>query len=75
MPEKGQQTESLKKIRAALPRFEIYEWRHASAVLIRDFPNEWRDIKDVLSRFKLLKSQVRVGGGAKAKWLAGLTAS
>ena len=67
MPEKGQETASLRKIRKALPRFEIYEWRHASAVLITDFPDEWNDIRDVLSRFKLLKSQVCVGGGSKSK--------
>ncbi len=60
-------SESLKKIRAALPGFEIYEWRHASAVLTTDFPKEWKDIRDVLSRFKLLKSQVVVGGGSKSK--------
>jgi Restriction endonuclease BglII len=79
MPEKGQETASLKKIRAALPCFEIYEWRHASAVLITDFPNEWSDIRDVLARFKLLKSQVCVGGGSKSKmagWIdSELTAS
>lgn len=60
-------SQSLKKIRAALPGFEIYEWRHASAVLTTDFPKEWKDIRDVLSRFKLLKSQVVVGGGSKSK--------
>lgn len=65
--EKITETASLKKIRSALPGFEIYEWRHASAVLITDFPNEWNDIKDVLSRFKLLKSQIVVGGGSKSQ--------
>lgn len=79
MPEKGQETASLKKIRAALPRFEIHEWRHASAVLITDFPKQWSDIRDVLTRFKLLKSQVCVGGGSKSKmagWIdSELTAS
>jgi len=58
---------SLKKIRAALPGYEIYEWRHASAVLLTDFKKEWNDFRDVLSRFKLKKSQIVVGGGSKSK--------
>jgi len=58
---------SLRKIRAALPKYEIYEWRHASAVLTTDFKSEWTDVLDVLSRFKLLKSQIIVGGGSKTQ--------
>jgi len=66
------QSESLKKIRSALPGFDVYEWRHAAAVLMTDFQNEWKDIKDVLSRFQLLKSDVVVGGGnitPMANWI------
>lgn len=46
--------------------YEIHEWRHASAVLIKDFPAEWRDICEVLLEFKLLKSRVIVPGGSKS---------
>ncbi|RJE85050.1 hypothetical protein D3P04_11235 [Paracoccus onubensis] len=33
---------------------EFHGWRHADAILAHDFPNEWRDIPDVLPRFRLL---------------------
>jgi len=55
-------------------RFEIHEWRHASAVLERDFPSEYDDVGSVLSRFRLLKSFIDVGGGRKSKvseWIDG----
>ena len=46
--------------------YEIHEWRHASAVLINDFPSEWDDICRVLRTFRLLKSRVAVPGGSKS---------
>jgi len=46
--------------------YEIHEWRHASAVLIKDFPEEWAEICDVLSAFRLLKSRIVVPGGSKS---------
>lgn len=48
-------------------KFEIYEWRHASAILVNDYPDEWDDIVDVLSGFSLPKSSIEVGGGSKSK--------
>ncbi|HUO43750.1 MAG TPA: BglII/BstYI family type II restriction endonuclease [Burkholderiales bacterium] len=53
-------------------RYEIHEWRHASAILQHDFPNEYTDICDVLTRFRLKKSFIIVGGGRKspvANWI------
>lgn len=47
--------------------YEIHEWRHASAILEKDFPSEFFDICDVLSRFRLRKSYIAVGGGRKSK--------
>lgn len=57
---------------AKLPKFirdnyEIREWRHASSILQTDFPELLEDIIDVLTRFRLKKSQVVVGGGSKTK--------
>lgn len=43
------------------------EWRHASSILLTDFPELFSDIADVLSRFRLKKSEVVVGGGSKTK--------
>lgn len=47
--------------------YDIYEWRHAYIILKGDFPHEWEDIEDVLSRFKLYKSWITAGGGGKSK--------
>lgn len=48
-------------------RYEIHEWKHASAILASDFPNEWNDIKDLLAQFKLCKNWIMVSGGNKSK--------
>lgn len=55
-----------------LPKFlrthyEVHEWRHACAILKADFPNEFADIVDVLTRFRLNESWITVGGGRKSK--------
>ena len=54
--------------------FEIHEWKHASAILKLDFPDEWNDLIDMLRAFKLLNSWIVKGGGSKsdlAKWVDG----
>jgi hypothetical protein len=43
------------------------EWRHASSILMTDFGDLFCDVVDVLSRFKLKKSDIVVGGGSKTK--------
>ena len=50
-----------------LNHYEVHEWKHACAILSSDFPNEWTDIVDVLTRFRLKKSWLTVGGGRKSK--------
>lgn len=50
-----------------LDNFEIHEWRHATAIFERDFPNEWNDVCDVLSRFRLCKSYLTTPGGRKSQ--------
>jgi len=50
-----------------LEHYEVHEWRHASAVLTRDFPEEWDDIIEVLTSFRLRKSAIAVGGGNKSR--------
>jgi hypothetical protein len=52
---------------AVQKKFDIYQWRHAVAILKNDFAGEFVDICDVLSRFKLCKSWITVGGGRKSK--------
>ncbi len=46
--------------------YEVYEWRHASAILKDDFSAEWNDIIEVLRSFRLLRSDVRAPGGGKS---------
>ena len=65
--------------RKQLPQFvsenyEIHEWRHALAVLRSDFSAEYDDVVDVLTRFRLQKTWIAVGGGRKSKiseWIDG----
>ncbi|WP_263078217.1 hypothetical protein [Endozoicomonas sp. Mp262] len=57
---------------AALPQkirdnYEIHERKHASTILEHDFPEEWRDILDVLEAFELKKTYITTRGGRKSK--------
>ena len=47
--------------------YEVREWKHACAILTQDFAQEWRDICEVLTAFRLRKSWITVGGGRKSK--------
>ncbi|MEO0964753.1 MAG: BglII/BstYI family type II restriction endonuclease [Planctomycetota bacterium] len=48
-------------------RFEVHEWKHACAILSADFPDEWRDLCDLLSQFRLCQSWITTPGGRKSK--------
>ena len=51
--------------------YEVHEWKHACAILKNDFPQEWKDILDVLSAFRLQKENILAAGGGKSpisKW-------
>jgi hypothetical protein len=47
--------------------YEVHEWRHACAVLKNDFPEEYKDVVDVLRNFRLKRSQIIVPGGRKSE--------
>ena len=47
-------------------KYEIHEWRHASAILLNDFASEWEDVASVLSQFVLRKSYIVTPGGSKS---------
>ncbi len=62
---------------ALLPQFirdnyEVHEWKHACAILKEDFPQEWQDILDLLSHFRLKKSWITNPGGSKSQVSASL---
>src|SRR3989442_8312645 len=52
--------------RFILEHYEVYEWKHATAILATDFSEQWQDIIDVLTNFRLLESQIQKGGGNKS---------
>ncbi|MBX7131343.1 MAG: hypothetical protein K1X67_01565 [Fimbriimonadaceae bacterium] len=45
--------------------YEVYEWRHASAILKADFPSEWGDVCHVLQQWRIKESSVVRGGGGR----------
>lgn len=47
--------------------YEVHEWKHATAILTQDYPEEWADILAVLESFRLKKSWIAEGGGRKSK--------
>lgn len=47
--------------------YECHEWKHASAILTQDFPEEWQDVMDVLTEFRLPRSWIVNPGGSKSQ--------
>lgn len=48
-------------------KYEIYEWKHACAILANDFPSEFQNIINLLDNFSLCKSWISQKGGNKSK--------
>ncbi|MBF6590103.1 MAG: restriction endonuclease [Ktedonobacterales bacterium] len=46
--------------------YEVHEWKHATAILQHDFPQEWQDIIDVLGGFQLHQRDIEQPGGRKS---------
>jgi hypothetical protein len=53
--------------KSILQNYEVYEWKHACAILKQDFASELDDIIDLLTQFKLCKSWITKPGGRKSK--------
>ncbi len=49
-----------------IERYHVKEWRNATGILETACPREWKDVQDVLRNFRLLASEVRVGGGNRS---------
>jgi hypothetical protein len=47
--------------------YELHEWKHASAILRYDFPEEWDDLLAMLRAFKLKRSWLTQGGGNRSQ--------
>lgn len=50
--------------------YEVHEWRHACAILERDFPNELTDLIGVLNNFRLKKSELTAKGKGNKSMMA-----
>jgi hypothetical protein len=50
-----------------LKNYLVTEWKHACAILQSDFLNEWKDINDLLKKFRLKKSWIVEPGGRKSQ--------
>ncbi len=48
-------------------RYEVREWKHACAILNKDFPDEWKDVVEMLTNFRLKRSWILSPGGRKSK--------
>ena len=46
--------------------YRVREWRNATGVLQTACPDEWAEIIDVLSKFRLLKSEIVQAGGSRS---------
>jgi hypothetical protein len=49
-----------------LNNYEIHEWKHATTILHGDFPEEWNNVIETLTEFRLKKSWITIGGGSKS---------
>jgi len=49
-----------------LHRYHVKEWRNAAGILSTACPSEWHDLQEVLRGFRLLRSEILVGGGNRS---------
>ncbi len=47
-------------------KYEIHEFRHAISILQNDFPDEYRDVIEVLDNFVLKRTAILAAGGRKS---------
>lgn len=48
-------------------RYQFKEWNHAAAILAGDFPDQWADLRRCLTRFRLKRSAIVIGGGGRSQ--------
>jgi hypothetical protein len=49
-----------------LEKYHVKEWRNATGILTTACKAEWEEVIEVLRQFRLLKSEVKVGGGNRS---------
>lgn len=55
-----------KSIEKLKKKYEVYEFKHAIAILEKDFPKEFQEILEILNNFELLASDILKPGGRKS---------
>lgn len=50
--------------------YEMHEWRHATAILKTDFPEEWGHLVEMLENFRLYRRWIEEPGGNRSKLAA-----
>ena len=50
-----------------LKNYEVHEWKHACAILKNDFEEQWDDVVEVLTNFRLLNSDIKAPGGGESQ--------
>jgi len=67
-PERGAKTMSTEHLVPVVLRdiYRVREWRNATGVLQTACPKEWSEIVDVLTKFRLLKSEIVQAGGSRS---------
>lgn len=49
-----------------LAKYEVHEWRNATAILKEACPAEWAEVLDALRRFELRRSEIATPGGSRS---------
>jgi hypothetical protein len=49
-----------------LEKYHVKDWRNATGILETACPSEWAEVVQVLRDFRLLKSEIMVGGGNRS---------
>ena len=47
--------------------YEVHDFHHAAAILMREFPEEWADLSDALRKFRFTEAMVKAAGGSESE--------
>lgn len=50
-----------------MEHYDVYDYRHAAAILKSEFPGEYQELFDVLKRFRFTEEQVKEAGGNESQ--------
>ena len=60
-------TMSIKDLpKSILNKYEVYDYRHAIAILINDFPEEYKDLCEALNKFSFTEEDILKPGGSES---------